>query len=427
MRSQSWQVLSSLQIHGRSNIFLLRKASMTSTNIWKENTQAARIDRWQALWALEDLPRPLWFVPADPVLAVAVNRMGRQQSVTDLFSNKEVQLQESLRFARYYEIIQRFFYQDDYVLRLQPQLGIGVFASAFGSKVEFPVNQYPMCHSVITPGQPAARVYDLKPPDVRAGQLADVLAFAAYFEQQTARRYPIAMTDLQGPMDTAYLVWNSTDFLVAMIEHPREVHHLLNLVTDLIIRFVKELRQMVKHFVPAHFPPVYLPDGMGIALSEDVLAVIGARQYEEFSLPYINRLSEEFGGVVIHSCGNIEHQIPVLKKVNKLRAINFGATETRFEALWDAFGGKTVLIPHLSTVTGLRKLKNTSEFVRHILSYRTHNRGLALMVVPGEEDIHVAEMNTALGKPIQMRGGALKRLMFGRTMRRLMATIPPRV
>jgi hypothetical protein len=350
--------------------------------------------------------------------------MSKQQSVTDLFSNKEVQLAESLRFARYYETIQRLFYKDDYILRLQPQVGIGVFASAFGARVEFPPNQYPMCHPVIEPGEPAERVYDFQPPDLRAGQLADVLDYAAYFEQQTNGRYPIAMTDLQGPVDSAYLAWNSTDFLVAMREHPREVHHLLNLVTDLIIRFVKELRQSVKHFVPAHFPPVYLPDGMGIAISEDVLAVVGARQYEEFSLPYVNRLSEEFGGVVIHSCGNFEHQIPVLKKVYKLRGINFGATETRFEALWDAFGGKTVLIPHLSTVTVVRELKNTSEFTQHILGYRTHNRGLALMVVPGGEDIHLADMNMALGKPPPAESGTLKRLMFGRDMRRLLASIP---
>ncbi len=399
---------------------------MTITNMWKENTQEARVARWQALWALEDLPRPLWFVPADPVLAVARDRLGKQLPVSDLFSNKEVQLRESLKFLDYYGTIQRLFYKDDYILRLQPQLGIGVFASAFGARVEFPPNQYPMCHPVIQPGEPATRVYELEPPAPHAGQLADVLEFARYFEEQTHSAYPIAMTDLQGPMDTAYLVWNSTDFLVAMREHPDEVHHLMRMVTEVIIRFVKELRAAVKHFVPAHFPPVYLPDGKGIAISEDVLAVIGPKQYEEFSLPYVNRLSEEFGGVVIHSCGNFEHQIPALKKVRGLRGINFGATETRYEALDHAFGGQTVLIPHLSSVSIVTQLNNTYDFAEHILRLRRSNRGLALMVVPGEENMHAAEFEMSLGRKPTQSTSILRQLTFGAQMRKRIREITGR-
>ena len=285
---------------------------MDNRSIWHENTVQARQARWEALWALEDLPRPLWYVPADPALTLVEEYLKQQKSIRPFIMQKEVQLAESLKWNRTYTLMQNLFYRDDFIARLQPQLGIGVFASAFGAEVSYWDDQLPMTHPVIRPGESAGKVYDFTPPAVDAGQLGNILEYAAYFCKATGQKYPIAMTDLQGPLDTAYLIWNTNDFMIAMLEHPAEVHHLMRMVTDLIIQFTKEFMKQVDWFLPAHYPPVYLPDGKGIAISEDVLALLSPRLYKEFSLPYLNELSEEFGGIIIHSCGNIEHQMDVL-------------------------------------------------------------------------------------------------------------------
>ena len=393
---------------------------MTHRDIWKGNSIEARKSRWQALWALEDLPRPLWFVPADPMLAIPLDYFKKQQSVRDLFHDKDIQLKESLKFASFFEKLQRYFFRDDYVLRLQPQLGIGVFASAFGCTVDFSDSQYPMTHPVIQSGETANRVYDLPKPNIQSGLLKDVLEYADYFRLMTADRYPIAMTDLQGPLDTAYLVWDSSDFMVAMLEHSKEVHHLMRQVTDLIIQFVRELKGRVKEFVPAHFPPVYLPDGSGISVSEDVLAMISPKLYEEFSLPYINELSEEFGGVLIHSCGNFEHQLDVLTRVHQLRGINFGVNEMRFESLYTKFGGKTVLIPHLSSASIIADYQTVYEWVEHFASLKLPGKGIALMLAPDIENIHATDMKMALGEQSSNTANLLKTLMFGNQIRKIL-------
>jgi len=386
-------------------------------DIWKSHSLPARKERWKAFWALEDLPRPLWFIPASPVLARFGEWAIKKRSVTELFTDRDVQLSESLKFNRFVKLAQRLWSHDDFVPHLQPQMGVGAFASAFGCQVEFPWNQMPWVHSVIKAGDPATKVYDLEPPGMRSGLLGQILDFGEHFSRQAGDDYPIAMTDLQGPMDTAYLVWDACDFMVAMYEHPREVHHLMRMCTDLIIKHIKEFRTRVKEFVPAHFPSVYLEDGGGITVSEDVLAVLSPRLWEQFSLPYINELSEEFGGVVIHSCGNFERQLPALQKVHKLRGINFGVTETRFEAVWDAFAGKTCIIPHCSEQTLVAKFKNAHEWVEHVLRHKTRNRGLALMVYPVVGDIHAMYMDIALGRgPKLDKWGLLK---FGRDMRSL--------
>ncbi len=386
-------------------------------DIWKNQSETAKRERWKALWAMEDMPRPLWFIPATPVLGATMNYINKKRSLTALYMDRDVQYYESMKFNKQFEFAQRYWSKDDFVLHLQPQMGVGVFASALGCEMKFPPDQMPWTHFRIKAGEPAEKVYDIEPPDVRDGFLGDILDFAEYFNKKAGKKYPIAITDVQGPIDTAYLVWDSCDFMVAMYEHPKEVHHLMRLCTDLLIKFVKEYRTKVDEMVPAHFPPAYLPDGMGIAVSEDALAVLSAKCYEEFSLPYINELSEEFGGIIIHSCGNFEHQLGVLEKVHNLRAINFGVTETRFEAVWERFGGKTVIIPHCSAEIIVEDFKNAHEWVEHVLKIKTHNRGLALMVIPVAGDIHQLNMDTALGKKAKVE--MLKTLTFGRDMRKL--------
>ncbi len=386
-------------------------------NIWKEHSQEAKKERWKALWALEDLPRPLWFIPASPVLAMCTSWILKKRSVTGLFLDRDIQFYESMKFNKFYKTAQRFWAKDDFIQHLQPQMGVGVFASAFGCKMKFPWDQMPWSYPVIKAGDDAQKVYDLEPPDVRDGLLGDVLAFAEYFDQKAEHRFPIAMTDLQGPADTAYLIWDSCDFMVAMYDHPKEVHHLMRLVTDLIIKFVKEFRSKVKEMIPAHFPPAYLPDEMGITVSEDVLAVLSPQLYEEFSLPYLNELSEEFGGIMIHSCGNFEHQLDILDKVHNLRAINFGVTETKFEAVWEKFGGKTVVLPHCSAETIVADFKNAFEWVEHVLKMKTHNKGLALMVLPVVGDIHESTFDLLLGRETKIN--RMEMLGFGRRIRKL--------
>jgi len=369
-------------------------------SIWKNNTLEARKARWDALWALEDLPRPLWFVPADPMIALPAEYLGAGKSISRLYSDPDYQLAESLKFNKFAGRLQRFWARDDFIPRLQPLFGQGVFASAFGCQIEFPDHQMPVNRPLIEAGSPSAAVYELPSPGVHDGLLGPMLEMVERFNHTAGDQYTIAMTDLQGPIDTAYLIWNSIDFMLAMTDDPDAVHHLMAKVTDLIIAFVKEYKTRVRDFTGTFFPPAYLPDGMGIEIAEDMLALISSEHYETFSLPYVNRLSEEFGGIFIHSCGNIEHQLGVLGKVHNLRGLNFGVSETRFEAVWGALGGVTVLIPHCSSEMMVAEFRNAFDWVEHVLQIKTHNRGLALMIAPQIADFQDSKLAMALGKRV---------------------------
>ena len=112
-------------------------------NIWKENSEAAKKERWKALWAMEDLPRPLWFVPASPVLSVFGKFINQKRSVTRLFMDRDYQFERSMKFNRFFSLAQKVWSRDDFVLHLQPQMGVGVFASALGCEVGFLLTRCP--------------------------------------------------------------------------------------------------------------------------------------------------------------------------------------------------------------------------------------------------------------------------------------------
>lgn len=351
-------------------------------SVTQEPKYAAIIENWKAFWALEDIGRPLWLVPSEPVLTAATLKM---EPLPRLFQEKEIQLQASLNVLNWRESIDA---ADDFVPHLEPYGGVTVFASAFGCEIEFFEHTLPWAHPVIKSNDPPEKVYALPSPAPTDGQLGQMLEFTEYFVAQTKGRYPIANTDLQGPLDTAYLVWEPSAFMLAMYTNPKEVHHLMRLVTDLIVKYVKEQRARSPEFIPCHYPPLYLPDGHGLQISDDGLAVISGKLYEKFCLPYVNELSEEFGGISIHSCGNFVHQFDNLEKVHNLRGLNFGASETPFEAVWQRFNGKTAIIPHmgLNNSSGEVYFANTQEYMEHVLGVKTHNRGLGIIVLPLPED-----------------------------------------
>ncbi len=58
--------------------------------------------------------------------------------------------------------------------------------------------------------------------------------------------------------------------------------------------------------------------------------MISAAMHDRF-VPYLNRLSDAFGGIYVHSCGRWVHQFPSLANVHHLGGVEFGASEAPFE------------------------------------------------------------------------------------------------
>ncbi len=347
---------------------------------------ASKIERSKAflerLWALENDERPGFMIGyvgprvknGKPIPSALFSTEG-SDTVRD-------RLQDPAKFlkAQLTEIDAQLELEGDFVPSLCPTLGLVGIPSAFGCEVVWWENDLPAIRPVIQ--DDAQAVYALPTPTVRDGELGRMLDYTRYFIEQTGGRYPLRMSDIQGPLDSGALIMGHNNFLMAMYTEPDAVHHLLQMVTDLTIAFVQAQRDLARslgcEYVPSMFQP-WMPDGLGVSISNDECVMVSAAMHDEFQVPYLNQLSEAFGGVYLHSCGKWTHQFPSLAKIHNLRGHEFGASEATFEPVLEHFGGKIALACRVGLHRDL-KFAGMADYVRRVKAASKTYRGLFINV-----------------------------------------------
>jgi hypothetical protein len=346
------------------------------------NTIQQTKDFLSRLWHLENEERPGFVlgylgprVMGGPVVRSALFSTEGKESVRERLLDPQKYLR-----AQQEEIEDQLKLRGDFIPSLCPSLGVIAIASAFGCEVVWWEKDFPAVKPLFEDG--IDQILELSKPDITAGELGRILDYTVFFIEETGGKYPIRLTDIQGPLDNAALIMGHNNLLTAMLSHPETVHHLMDLVTDLMIDFIKAQREIVYkkgiEFVPAMFLP-WMPDGQGVAISNDDWVMISPEMHNEFHVPYLNRLSEEFGGIYLHSCGYWQHQIPSIKKIHQLRGLEFGASETPPEDVFEAFNGKIVLACRV----GFNRdypFAGMADFVWRILKTRKTNRGLFINI-----------------------------------------------
>ena len=345
----------------------------------KEKISASR-EFLERLWRCENEERPGFLIGY-----TGPQMIGGKPVVSSLFSVEgtdtvRTRLQDPKKFlrAQLEEIEGQIAFRGDFVPALTPTVGVVTIPSAFGCEVVWFENDFPAVRPLINSLDEIDKIEHLEMPGLRDGELGRLLDYTAYFRQETDGQFPIRVTDIQGPLDNASLVMGHNNFLLAIMIYPEQVHRLLQMITDLTIDFVHKQRELAADFVPSLMQP-WLPDGWGISISNDDSVMISSQHMEEFGLPYFNQLSDAFGGLFLHSCGNWLHQFPTIDKIRNLRGLEFGASEVPFAKVLDHFGGEVVLACRV----GLNKdykFYGMSDYVRQIMAARKTNRGLFIHV-----------------------------------------------
>lgn len=334
------------------------------------------------LWHLENDERPGFMigyvgprVKGDKPVHSALFSTEGPDTIRDRLLNPNKFLQ-----AQLIEIEEQLKLGGDFVPSLCPALGVIGIPSAFGCEVIWWEKNFPAVKSLIS--DDPNEVFELPNPSITDGELGRILSYTRIFIQETKGRFPIRLTDIQGPLDSAALIMGHNTFLLAMQTHPEAVHHLLQLVTNLTIELARTQRKVVTaygaEFVPSMFQP-WMPDGWGISVSNDECVLISADMHDEFNVPYLNQISDAFGGIYIHSCGNWEHQFPSLEKVRNLRGLEFGASETPYQSVLEHFGGDMVLVPRIGFHRDI-KFKGMTDYVNRIMNACKTYRGLFINI-----------------------------------------------
>ena len=352
---------------------------MTSINLGQIEKSKVFLRR---LWCLENAERPAFLISyvgprvrgGRPIRSALFSTEG-EETVRDRLLDPAKFLKTQLT-----EIDDQMSLQGDFVPCLCPAFGVINIPAAFGCEVVWREDNFPSVKPLALddPG----RVYDLPRPTLSSGEMGRILDTTRHFIEKTEGRISIRLTDIQGPLDSAALIMGHTEFFTAIKTHPWEAHHLLQMITDFTIESAKGQRSLVRgrgvEFVPGLFQP-WIPDGFGISVSNDACVLLSAEEHDEFCLPYLNQISDAFGGLYIHSCGNWLHQIPSLAKVRGLRGLEFGVSETPCAPVAEFFDGRVVLACRVGLHRDI-KFKGMADYVASILKSKKTNRGLFINI-----------------------------------------------
>jgi hypothetical protein len=349
------------------------------------DTHAAKIaanrDFLTRLWHLENDERPGFMIGyvgpkvkhGKPVENALFARGGPDTVLQRLMSP------EKFLRAQLQEIEGQLEQRGDYIPSLCPMLGVIGVPAAFGGEVVWWDDDLPAVRPCISDPE---QVYDLPKPSLTDGVLGRILDYTRYFLEQTGGRIPIRLTDMQGPLDSTALIFGHNNYLLAMVTHPKEVHHVLQRVTDLTIEYIAAYRALIHEYGGEFVPSInypWMPDGFGIQVAHDECVMISPAMHDEFAVPYLNQMSDAFGGLFVHSCGKWAHQVKSLAKVHNLRGLEFGASEAPYEPVLDYFGGQTVLVCRVGLNRDI-KFNGMADFVARIMEKRQTNRGLYINV-----------------------------------------------
>ena len=214
------------------------------------------------------------------------------------------------------------------VPQIRANYGSNIMPSLFGVEVvmmERALNTLPGSRPLSGGPEKIERLFDKGVPDCRAGQGAAVFDCAQFFIE-TLKDYPklqkycrIYHPDLQGPFDICEVVWGS-DIFLALYDTPELVQRLMELITAAYISFIDEWFKLVppREDFNAHYGWIHRGK---IRLSLDSCMNLSPDNYLEFVKKYDAELLNRYGGVV-HSCGKVDHFVPLLADIPGYYAFN---------------------------------------------------------------------------------------------------------
>ena len=153
-------------------------------------------------------------------------------------------------------------------------------------------------------------------------------------------------SDMQGVLNTAGLIVNQEELWMAMLSEPEKVTPFLDKVTEFLIRYAMYFRSQSNNKVCGNiWPYSALPSSIGWSITEDMMPLMSADLYRDFGLPYLRRISEAMGQLLVHCCGQYARHVPnIISSGIEFAGFEHHESFTSLESLRQLWG-KTVLIP----------------------------------------------------------------------------------
>jgi hypothetical protein len=204
---------------------------------------------------------------------------------------------------------------------LEPWYGIGAVPAAYGADYIWNGDLAPATVPLFKTVDEAAAACPKEIEETPAGKR--IINMIEYFLEKTGGKIPMALSDVQSPLDAAAALVDTSEFYMACIEDPETVEKLLEQVTAVTVNFCKKQAAMIgKNLVfPGHgFSSSRSFRGMGF--SDDNSVMLSAEVHRNICGPSMIRFGEAFGGFAFHSCGNWSSKTETVKGLKGVKMVD---------------------------------------------------------------------------------------------------------
>lgn len=202
-------------------------------------------------------------------------------------------------------------YKADIANFLEPWYGIGYIASSFGADYIWEEGQAPAVEPIFGAAEDILKADFVPIHQSPAGKI--ILERIEYFLEKTKGKIPMSYCDVQAPVNMFSYLMPMSDFCMDLIDEPDTVKEVANLIGDLLIEFLRIQKDLIGDALakPGHgFASSRVFEGVGE--STDNVVMFSEAQYREVFQPVHERLGDEFGGVVFHSCGDWSNKLQMV-------------------------------------------------------------------------------------------------------------------
>ncbi len=192
--------------------------------------------------------------------------------------------------------------------------GSTVEASSLGCEVKWPKDATPYAEPVLKDLE--QDLPKLKPGDPKKdGRMPQVMQmYSELADRLNPYNYQVTSGFLHGPIDVAAEIRGITDFFMDLYRNPQAVHTIMDIVTETCIAFARAQFEAGGSTM------------LHIMISDDSGSQLSETHWEEFGLPYLQRLFSSLPeGVigVIHNCSRVSHLTELYKQTGA-EGIQFG-------------------------------------------------------------------------------------------------------
>jgi uroporphyrinogen decarboxylase len=204
--------------------------------------------------------------------------------------------------------------------------------SAFGARCSFPPDEFPFAHRIINSTEDINKI---SVPDPATDGLAPFILNRLLLNRKKieSEGHHIYFSVSRGPLNIASYLMGTTEFLLAMMTNPDEIHKLLNIITD----YLEAWHDLQKKSIPTID---------GLLMLDDIIGFIGEQEFTDFGLPYLKRIFNRNVKVkFLHNDADCASSLKYLPEIG-INLFNMGFDKTLNE-LKSSTGNKITMLGNI--------------------------------------------------------------------------------